>query len=115
MEKWKGQEPFLRAIAEGTHKQRQHVLNHAKKQLLHCLCECALNVLEDTVKLSPKEKKALARHQRKLKILACPNIPVKHKRHVLHQRGAGKFFQTIVAPILKQLPSLLPAVLPLLL
>ena len=115
MEKWKGQQPFLRAIAEGTHKQRQHVLNHADKHLLACLCECALNVVEDTVKLSPKEKKAIARHQRKLRVLADPHIPQKYKRHVLRQRGAGKFFQTIVAPILKQLPLLLPAVLPLLL
>ena len=115
MEKWKGQEPSLRLIAEGTPNQRRHVLNHANKHLLACLCECALNVLEDSVKLNSSEKKALIRHRRKLAILAHPHIPLKHKRQVLRQRGGGKFFQNIVAPVLKQLPSLLPAVIPLLL
>ena len=93
MEKWKGQEPYLRVIAEGTPKQRRHVLEHASKELVHCLCECALNIVEGSVTLSPTEKKALARHCRKLAILAYPGIPLKHKRRVLRQRGAGKFFQ----------------------
>ena len=115
MEKWKGQEPYLRVIAEGTPKQRRHILDHADKHLLHCLCECALNFVEGPVKLNPREKKALARHCRKLAILAYPGIPLKHKRHVLRQRGAGNFFQNVVAPILKQLPTLLPALIPLLL
>ena len=115
MEKWKGQEPYLRVIAKGTVKQRRHVLDHANKKLLHCLCECALNIIEDRVRLNAAEKKALARHWRKLAILAYPDIPLKHKRHVLRQRGSGKFFQNVVVPVLKQLPALLPAVIPLLL
>ena len=115
MEKWKGQGPYLSAIAKGTTKQRRHALDHADKRLLLCLCECALNVLQGNVKLTSSEKKALARYGRKLKILAHSNIPQKYKRQVLRQRGSGKFFQNIVAPILKQLPSLLPAVVPLLL
>lgn len=115
MEKWRRQHPYLDVIAKGTSKQRRHILTHANKQLLECLCECALNILEGPVRLNAKEKKALERHRRKLQILAYPNIPVKHKRAVLRQRGAGKFFQDIVLPVLKQLPSLLPAVIPLLL
>ena len=115
MEKWTRQEPYLRAIAEGSPKQRRHVLNHADKQLLYCLCECALNLVEGSVALTTAEKKALARHRRKLLILACSNIPLKYKREVLRQRGSGKFFQNVVAPVLKQLPALLPAVIPFLL
>ena len=115
MEKWKGQEPYLRVIAEGTPNQRRHVLNHANERLLHCLCECALNIAEGPIELNAAEKKALARHWRKLAILAYPDIPLKHKRRVLRQRGAGKFFRNVVLPVLRQLPSLLPALIPMLL
>ena len=115
MEKWRHQEPYLRAIAEGTTKQRRHVLDHASNQLLHCLCECALNVSEGTVKLTPSQKKVLVKHRRKLLILACSDVPLKYKRQVLRQRGSGNFFQNVILPVLKQLPALLPAVIPLLL
>lgn len=115
MEKWRRQHLYLKAIAEGTPKQRQHVLHHANRQLLDCLCECALNILEGPVRLNSTEEKALARHHRKLKTLAYSNVPLKYKRAVLRQRGAGKFFKDIIVPVLKQLPSLLPALIPLLL
>ena len=115
MEKWRGKEPYLRAIAKGSTKQRRHVLDHANKDLIECLCECALNVLEGQVKLNSKQKKALARHHRKLKTLAYSNVPLKYKRAVLRQRGSGKFFQDFISPVLKQLPAILPALIPLLL
>ena len=112
MEKWKGQGPYLGVIAKGTPRQRRHVLEHADKHLLHCLCECALNIAEGPVNLNAAEKRALSRHWRKLAILAYPDVPLKYKRKVLRQRGAGKFFQNIILPVLRSLPNLLPSLIP---
>lgn len=112
MEKWKGQGPYLGVIAKGTPRQRRHVLEHANKHLLHCLCECALNIIEGRVELNAAEKRALARHWRKLAILAYPDIPLKYKRKVLRQRGAGKFFQNIILPALRSIPTFLTSLIP---
>ena len=43
--------PYLHVLVNGTAKQREGILRGANKELIYCLCECALNVLQGNVKL----------------------------------------------------------------
>ncbi len=98
----KRQDLSLHILCKGTSKQQKHMLSHANKELIQCLCECAHNILKGTVKLTKEQEKYISKHQRELKTLAFTRVPIKYKKGVLTQRGAGKFFQTILQPIIKQ-------------
>ena len=36
--------PYLQVLAQGNTKQRQGVIQGASKELIACVCECALNI-----------------------------------------------------------------------
>ena len=59
----RAQARFLPALANGSNKQRQGVIDGASQDLITCLCECALNILNGNVSLKPAERTKLKKTQ----------------------------------------------------
>ena len=102
----KAHAPYLHVLATGNPKQREGVLAGASKELIYCICECALNILRGNVSLSTKEKKSLKRHRQKLRDLSNKKISIKKKRQLMLKQRGG-WVTAVLAPILSSLAGLL--------
>ena len=97
--------PYLHVLAKGSDKQRQALIQGANKELITCLCECALNVLNGNIHLKPSEKKRLIKYKRYIRVLSDKKIGVQKKKKVLRQKGG--FLGALLTPILGALGGLL--------
>ena len=97
--------PYLHVLARGSDKQRQGVIQGANKELIACLCECALNVLNGNVHLKPSEKKKLLKYKRHLRALSNKKTPALKKKKLLRQKGG--FLGALLTPVLSALGGLL--------
>ena len=97
--------PYLHVLAKGSDKQRQGVIQGANKELITCLCECALNVLNGNIHLKPSEKKRLTKYKRHIRVLGNKKIGVQKKKKVLRQKGG--FLGALLTPVLSALGGLL--------
>ncbi len=91
--------PYLHVLAKGSTKQRQGVIDGAGKDLVTCLCECALNVLNGNVSLTPAERNKLKRHKRELRALTTGRTSLKNKKKA--------FLGALLTPVLSALGGLL--------
>ena len=96
--------PYLHVLVNGTAKQREGILRGANKELIYCLCECALNVLQGNVKLHNSEKDKLRKHKQRLRVLADKRVALGKKRELLKKGG---WVTALIAPILSSLAGLL--------
>ena len=76
------------------------------KELVYCLCECALNVLQGNVKLQNKEKNHLKKYKRQLRDLSNKKIALRTKRKLLLKQKGG-WVSALIAPVLSTLAGLL--------
>lgn len=97
--------PFLQVLAKGTAKQRRGLILGADKQLVDCLCECALNVLNGNIPLKPSEKRKLKKYKQNLRSLVNKKVSVQKKKKTLNQKGG--FLGALLTPILSALGGLL--------
>ena len=98
--------PYLHVLAKGNAKQREGILRGADKELIYCLCECALNVLQGNVQISSEDKSKLKKYKRCLRDLSNKKISLTKKRKLL-LRQKGGWVTALIAPILGTLASLL--------
>ena len=63
---------LLGALCHGDKKDRTAIVRTADKQLVKCICEYVLNVLQGVIKLSDNTKRQLSRHQYVLRKLVTP-------------------------------------------
>ena len=104
-ERLKQQGDALRFLSKCNQRQRKAVVKYADNGLIDSLCECALNLLKGHVKLSPKEKKSLKSHKRRLRALTDKKVSRRKKRVILTQSGG--FIGALLIPVLKTLVNLL--------
>mgnify|MGYP005690896465 CR=1 FL=1 len=97
--------PYLRVLLKGTTKQRRGVIDGASKELISCLCECALNVLNGNVKLKPADKRKLSKYKTQLRALGTRRLSVQKKKKILRQKGG--FLGALLTPVLSALGGLL--------
>ncbi len=71
---------YLHVLVKGTCKQRQGIIQGANKELVKCMCECALNVLNGNVPLKPADKKKLKKYRHNLRSLAKKKRAPRRKR-----------------------------------
>ena len=98
--------PYLHVLVNGNAKQREGILRGADKELVYCLCECALNVLQGNVKLENKEKHHLKKYKQRLRDLSNKKIALRTKRKLLLKQKGG-WVTALIAPILSSLAGLL--------
>lgn len=66
-----------------TEEQRQAVLRKADTALIRCSCECALNILQDSVHLRQQEKQKLKPHEQVLRELVSLNCSLQQKKRII--------------------------------
>jgi len=73
------------------------IINAADKDLVHCLCECAHNLLKGTVQLTKAQKTKLSRHKQGLRDVSKKTTSLKRKQQILQKGG---FLPALLAPLL---------------
>ena len=97
---------LLRVLARASKTQRKAILETCHIDLIKCLAEISLNVLEGVVPISPIEKKKLKRYKSLLRSLADKKVSLKKKKTKLNQSG-GNLLTLLLPPVLSALGSLL--------
>ena len=98
----------LHFMAKAKPKVNKALIEARDKELINCLCECALNVLKGNVPLSHDQKRKLARHKTGLRTLIAPKTSVNKKKKVLQ---TGGFLPALLGPILGVVGPLLSKIL----
>ena len=99
--KYKHQLKFLSVCDNKTCKQ---VIHSSDKELVKCICECVLNVLQGNIPVSQKEKSKLQKYKSDLRSLASDK-PLTEKKRII-QKGNG-FLPMLLGPVLAALGPLL--------
>jgi hypothetical protein len=81
-------------LATAKPKMVKAIINCADKDLVHCLCECAFNVLKGNVPLTNAQKVKLKRYKQHLRALV-------HKKRANKKKilQTGGFLPALLAPI----------------
>ena len=77
----------LHVLNKSSAKKRKAILKNASKELVTCLCECALNIIKGKVPLTPGQKKKLAKHKIHLRTLSDKKVPHFKRKRLLIQKG----------------------------
>lgn len=100
---------ILDVLSKAPKKQREAIINTATKDQLLCICDCANNILKETIPLTEKDFKKLRRHQNIIRYLAENNKDIEGKKDYLIQSGG--FLPILLAPILGAAGSILTELL----
>ena len=95
----------LKFLSVCDHKTCKQLVCKADKELINCICECALNILKGSVPLKPQDKKKLIKRKRDLRALTSKSTNIADKKRII-QKGNG-FLPMLLGPIIATLGSLL--------
>ena len=90
----------LENVQDCKHK-RNHIIDVAGKELVQCICDCVLNVLNGNIPLEYEENKRLKRHRNCLRELVKKKTSDKKRKHLIQEGG----FLGALIPILGGLVS----------
>ena len=96
--------PYVITLKNLRPRQRKVVLGLVSKEQIRAFEEVAINIIKNTVSLTPEQEKTCRRWRRPLRLLALKRYPVKEKKHILQQGG---FFGAILPIIASVLGSLI--------
>lgn len=91
-------EAVLRILAKASPAVARKIILDSKTDLINILSECAINILNGNVPLTPKRKQHLRKFKSNLRQLARKKASVKSRKQVLIQRGG--FLPALLGPIL---------------
>ena len=97
---------LLRVLAHSSPKQRKAILKTCHVDLIKCLAEISLNVLQGVVPINTIQKKKLQRYKSLLRSLADKKVSLKRKKEQLNQSG-GNLLTFLLPPVLSALGNLL--------
>ena len=97
---------LLKVLHQAKPKLRKAMLKHLEPSCIKAICDCVLNILKSVVKMSPVQKRKLARHKDHLRVLVKKDAPLKKRRQTIVQKGEG-FLTAVLGPVLKELASLI--------
>ena len=76
----------LKKVKDCKHK-RNSIIDGAGKELVQCICDCVLNVLNGNIKLKQGEKQRLKRHKNCLRELVKKKTSDKKRKHLIQEGG----------------------------
>lgn len=88
---------LLKVLAKASPTTCKAIVKAADKDLVHCLGECAHNVLKGSVPLSRAQKTKLMRYKQDLRAIAKKTTSPKRKQQVLQKGG---FLPALLGPLL---------------
>ena len=77
-------------------KLRKAIIDNSDNDLVCTLCECALNILQENVAVTPQQKTQLRKYKKHLRALASKKVTMTKKRKVLQ---TGGFLSALLAPL----------------
>lgn len=89
-------EDLLKVLLKSSPRMRRAILGAADKELIDCLCECAVNILRGNVTLSSEQRERLRKYKNAVRKLANKGVAVKSKRQILQ---TGGFLGALLAPL----------------
>ena len=96
--------PYLCILHRSLPKVRKALLKkNCSPEFLRCLSECAKNVLNGNVRLTPIQKKQLSKQKKLLRKIVLKKTPLKTKRRIAQ---TGGFLGALLSPIVKILGGL---------
>ena len=75
------------------------ILTKASPELIRCVCDCALNVLDRNIVITPHCKQKLSRHKTSLRKLTDKKVSLNTKRKILQQDGFLPLILSALAPL----------------
>jgi len=82
-------------------KLRKAIISKCNKEVVHCISECILNVLNGNIKLKGCDTSKLKKHKASLRKVSDKRVPLSKKKKLIVQRGG------ILLPLLSAiLPTL---------
>ncbi len=78
---------MLQLLAKAKPPLVKTIIRAADKDLVHCLCECALNVIKGNVPLSPAQIRKLTPYKTGLREVVKKRVALKKKKQVLQRGG----------------------------
>ena len=90
----------LKVLSKGKPSLCKAIVKGADPDLIHCLCECAHNVLKGNVPLKSAQMTKLKRHQQDLRTIVKKQTSQKKKKAILQKGG---FLPALLAPLLAPL------------
>ena len=88
---------LLRYLAKGKKSIVRVIINEADRDIINVLCECAHNIINRNIPLTPSQKNQLRRHKNKFRILLDKKASLKEKKKTLQ---TGGFIGTLLGAIL---------------
>jgi len=88
-------------------KRRKMLLEAASSDEIRSIAECALNVLQNRIRLSSSQKRKLKHHKDTLRYIAKRGTNIKKKRRILQQKGG--FLTSLLPLAVSALSSIVPS------
>ena len=99
---------LLKVLHQAKPKLRKAMLKHLEPSCIKAICDCVLNILKSVVKMSPVQKRKLARHKDHLRVLVKKGTPLKKAMaNNCSKRGRLSYSLLVLGPVLKELASLI--------
>ena len=89
----------LKLLEKASPSLRKAILKKASPELIHTICECALNILRSNVPLTNHCKRRLSRHKEKLRKLADKKVSLKTKKSIIQKGGFLPILISALAPV----------------
>jgi hypothetical protein len=89
---------YLKVLSVAKAKQRKAIIKTADSDLITCLCECALNLLNGNLTITDKNLAKLNRFKTPIRQLVDKSVSQADKRKILEQKGG--FLPALLVPVL---------------
>ena len=96
-------EAFLRLLHSAHPEQRRQLIKTAAREQILSVCECAHNILESNVILTPKQLDKLRTFRKFVRTVVDRKISISAKKTKLQHSGG--FLPTLLEPIIESLTS----------
>ena len=98
--------PSLRYLCKcRSRKEIKDFINHADKETIQCICECAHNILHGNIPIKKGDIKKLKKYQNVLSTLLDKRSSLKKRKEVIIQKGG--FLPLLLSPVLGIVGSLI--------
>jgi len=77
----------LQVLQTDDPKLRKAIISKCNKELVNCISECVLNVLNDNIKLAGCDTRKLQKHKAALRKVSDRRVPLSKKKSIILQRG----------------------------
>jgi len=95
----------LQVLKTAQPKLRKAIISNSNRELVHCISECILNILNGNLKLTDCSKRKLRKHKTVLRKVADKKVSASVKKRLINQRGG--FLLPLLSAVLPTLANLL--------